>query len=339
MEHLAKRGIVCPLPVHGTRRRGAAPSVRAACRDHHVPARRLAAACTAGALRPGGCGAGGAARRRPRLRADDGTMRSGPHGWTPLLERSPRAGRRSAGRAWRRNSSGALTGILAAWPRGLPTGHIHADLFPDNVFFLDGRLSGTDRLLLRRHRHPGLRRGGVPERLVLRGGFLLQRHQGDGRCCALTTRSRPLSDAEERAALPVLCRGAAIRFLLTRLYDWLNTPAGAMVTRKDPMEYCAPAALPPGRARRACLWHLSRSRSRLARRPRGGGNLDRWWLQTQSWAWRLGGDPALPRRGEGAVRCRPGDHQQPHGADRGDGGAGGAEAARAAWCCTPTANT
>jgi homoserine kinase type II len=47
---------------------------------------------------------------------------------------------------------------------------------------------------------------------------------------------RALSDTE-RAALPVLCQGASIRFLLTRLYDWLNTPEGALVTRKDPMEY------------------------------------------------------------------------------------------------------
>jgi homoserine kinase type II len=47
---------------------------------------------------------------------------------------------------------------------------------------------------------------------------------------------RPLSDAE-LAALPVLCRGAALRFLLTRLYDWTHTPEGALVTRKDPMEY------------------------------------------------------------------------------------------------------
>ena len=47
---------------------------------------------------------------------------------------------------------------------------------------------------------------------------------------------RPLG-AAELAALPVLCRGAAIRFLLTRLYDWVNTPPGAMVTRKDPLEY------------------------------------------------------------------------------------------------------
>ncbi len=49
-------------------------------------------------------------------------------------------------------------------------------------------------------------------------------------------RSRPLSPAE-RTALPVLCQGAAIRFLLTRLYDWVNTPPDALVTRKDPLDY------------------------------------------------------------------------------------------------------
>ena len=45
-----------------------------------------------------------------------------------------------------------------------------------------------------------------------------------------------LSD-EERAALSVLCRGASLRFMLTRAYDWINTPAGALVTRKDPLAY------------------------------------------------------------------------------------------------------
>ena len=49
---------------------------------------------------------------------------------------------------------------------------------------------------------------------------------------------RPLGEAEV-AALPLLARGAAMRFLLTRIYDWLNTPDGALVTPKDPMEYMA----------------------------------------------------------------------------------------------------
>ena len=130
---------------------------------------------------------------------------------------------------------GALTGILAAWPRELPTGHIHADLFPDNVFFLDGRLSGlidfyfaaTDILaydvavcLNAWCFEPDFSFNVTKARAMLRA----------------YDATRRLSDAE-RAALPVLCQGAAIRFLLTRLYDWLNTPAGALVTRKDPLEY------------------------------------------------------------------------------------------------------
>ena len=98
MEHLAKRGIVCPLPVHGRDGAGAAPSVRAACRDHHLPARGLATARAAGALRPGGRGAGGTARRRPRLRADAaqcaGTARLAAAAGT-----LPRAGGRGAGRS------------------------------------------------------------------------------------------------------------------------------------------------------------------------------------------------------------------------------------------------
>ncbi|MNV28464.1 Homoserine kinase [compost metagenome] len=47
---------------------------------------------------------------------------------------------------------------------------------------------------------------------------------------------RPLSD-EEREAMPVLARGSALRFFLTRLYDWLTTPEGALVVKKDPLEY------------------------------------------------------------------------------------------------------
>ena len=129
----------------------------------------------------------------------------------------------------------ALRTILATWPTQLPIGHIHADLFPDNVFFLDDHLSGvidfyfaaTDLLaydvavcLNAWCFEPDFSFNVTKSRALL-GGY---------QCV------RPLSAAEQ-AALPVLCQGAAIRFLLTRLYDWLNTPAGALVTRKDPLEY------------------------------------------------------------------------------------------------------
>ena len=121
------------------------------------------------------------------------------------------------------------------WPRDLPQGVIHADLFPDNVFFLGNQLSGlidfyfacTDTLAY-----------DVAICLnawcfesdhsfnVTKGRALLQAYG----------KARPLHDAE-RAALPLLARGAALRFLLTRLVDWLNVPPGAMVRPKDPLEY------------------------------------------------------------------------------------------------------
>ena len=129
----------------------------------------------------------------------------------------------------------ALAAILAGWPGDLPVGHIHADLFPDNVFFLDGRLSGlidfyfaaTDLLaydvavcLNAWCFEPDFSFNVTKARAILRAYSEIRSLSG-----------------RERAALPVLCQGAAIRFLLTRLYDWLNTPAGALVTRKDPIEY------------------------------------------------------------------------------------------------------
>jgi homoserine kinase type II len=121
------------------------------------------------------------------------------------------------------------------WPRDLPQGVIHADLFPDNVFFQGEAVSGlidfyfacSDFLaydvaicLNAWCFEP------TGEFNVTKAGALLSAYQ----------KVRPLSD-EEMVALPILARGAAMRFLLTRLYDWLNTPAGAMVKRKDPLEY------------------------------------------------------------------------------------------------------
>ena len=233
MEHLAKRGIVCPLPVHG--RDGAAlrslsgrhaaittflPGVwpRRVRPEHCAPVGSALAALHLG-------GEGYAQARRNAL---------GPHGWRPLLERS-RARADEVLDGLSRELDSALTGILATWPQGLPVGHIHADLFPDNVFFLDGRLSGlidfyfaaTDILtydvavcLNAWCFEPDFSLNVTKARAMLRA----------------YDATRPLSEAE-RAALPVLCQGAAIRFLLTRLYDWLNTPPRALVVRKDPLEY------------------------------------------------------------------------------------------------------
>ena len=121
------------------------------------------------------------------------------------------------------------------WPRDLPQGVIHADLFPDNVFFLGNQLSGlidfyfacTDTLRLRRR--------DLPQRVVLRVRSFLQRDQGPR--IATGYAQGAAAARAERAALPLLARGAALRFLLTRLVDWLNVPPGAMVRPKDPLEY------------------------------------------------------------------------------------------------------
>jgi homoserine kinase type II len=233
IEHLAKGGIVCPLPVHG--RDGAA--LRHLC-GRHAAITTFLPGVWPRRVRPEHCGPVGAALAALHVAGRDypPTRRNalGPHGWLPLLERSRvRADEVQAGLALELEH--ALSGILAAWPQGLPTGHIHADLFPDNVFFLDGKVSGlidfyfaaTDILtydvavcLNAWCFEPDFSFNVTKARAMLRA----------------YDATRPLSDAE-RAALPVLCQGAALRFLLTRLYDWLNTPPGALVTRKEPLDY------------------------------------------------------------------------------------------------------
>jgi homoserine kinase type II len=224
---------VCPLPVHG--RDGVA--LRHLC-GRHAAITTFLPGVWPRRVRQEHCAPLGAALAALHVAGGDyAPTRSnalGPHGWLPLLERSrTRTDEVQTGLA--NELEQALAGILAAWPRGLPIGHIHADLFPDNVFFLDGRLSGlidfyfaaTDILAY-----------DVAVCLnawcfELDFSFNVTKAQAMLRAYDAT---RALSEAE-RAALPVLCRGAAIRFLLTRLYDWLNTPSGALVTRKDPLEY------------------------------------------------------------------------------------------------------
>ena len=233
MQHLAGQGIDCPLPVRG--RDGDSLrhlARRPACITTFLPGvwpRRVRPEHCAplGAALAGlhVAGAGYAPQRPNAL---------GPAGWPPLLERClPRADCVQQGLAGELEA--ALGGILARWPTCLPRGHIHADLFPDNVFFLDGRISGlidfyfaaSDLLaydvavcLNAWCFEPDYQFNVTKARTMLRA----------------YSKTRPLSPAE-LAALPVLCQGAAIRFLLTRLYDWVNTPEGAMVTRKDPLEY------------------------------------------------------------------------------------------------------
>ena len=233
MQHLAARGLTCPQPVEGRdgdslRMLAGRPACVTTFLSGVWPRR----------VRPEHCGPLGVALASLHLAGQDYAPRRanalGPAGWAPLLERClPRADEVQAGLG--AELQAALARILAQWPAVLPAGHIHADLFPDNVFFLDGRLSGlidfyfaaTDLFaydlavcLNAWCFEPDFQFNVTKARAMLRAYAAI----------------RPLSDAE-RDALPVLCQGAALRFLLTRLFDWVNTPPGAMVTRKDPLEY------------------------------------------------------------------------------------------------------
>jgi homoserine kinase type II len=130
----------------------------------------------------------------------------------------------------------ALDAVLAEWPTALVTAPIHADLFPDNVLMLGDAVTGLidfyfactdvrayDLALM--HSAWAFDGSGAPLDPAI-GQALLAGYET----------ALPLH-ADERAALPVLARGACIRFLLSRAYDWINTPADALVTRKDPLAY------------------------------------------------------------------------------------------------------
>ncbi|GGE14326.1 homoserine kinase [Aureimonas endophytica] len=128
-----------------------------------------------------------------------------------------------------------LAEIEALWPQDLPSGIIHADLFPDNVFFLQGELSGLIDFYF-----------ACDDILAYDLAICLCAwcFEGDGafnvtkgRAMIEGYRARRALSPAEIAALPILARGAAMRFLLTRLYDWLTVPDDSFVTKKDPKEY------------------------------------------------------------------------------------------------------
>ena len=121
------------------------------------------------------------------------------------------------------------------WPKNLPTGICHADLFPDNVFFLGPALSGLIDFYFACNDFL------VYDLAICLNAWCFERDNSFNitkakRMLASYRKERYISHAEI-LALPVVARGAALRFLLTRLYDWLNHPDGALVKPKDPREY------------------------------------------------------------------------------------------------------
>jgi len=234
MTHLASRGISCPLPVKN--RGGEALSTLAG-----RPAAIISFLEGVWPRKPNAahCAGVGEVLAKMHLAGRDFPVRRANalsvKGWRPLFEQA-------ASRA--DELQGGLRAFIAAdldhlesgvWPNDLPQGVIHADLFPDNVFFLGEKLSGIIDFTF-----------ACNDMLAYDVAICLNAWCFESDYSFNVTkaraflgaygRARKLSDAEERA-LPLLARGAALRFLLTRLVDFLNVPKGALVRPKDPLEY------------------------------------------------------------------------------------------------------
>jgi homoserine kinase type II len=232
MGHLAGKGVRCPVPI-GRRDGGflgelaGRPAAVVSYLEGMWPRRPTAEHCRAVGAALATMHLAGqdfALTRRNALTVD---------GWRPLWERArDRADEVEKGLA--AEAEAELDLLDANWPSGLPRGVIHADLFPDNVLFL-GREPGlidfyfacTDFLAY--------------DVAICLNAWCFERDNSfnltkGAQFLRSYCEVRPLSPAEI-AALPLLARGSAIRFMLTRLYDWLNTPPGSLVVKKDPLEY------------------------------------------------------------------------------------------------------
>ena len=233
MDHLAGQGFPCPTPIHG--RDGAALRQVAG-----KPAAIVSFLEGISVRRPTtkNCAPVGAALAAMHLTGDDFSTRRANAlsvaDWRPLYDRT-KADADSVEQGLAANIAQELDYIERSWPRDLPSGVIHADLFPDNVFFLQDRLSGFIDFYFACNDYYAYDIAVCLNAWCFEtdGSFNITKAK------ALLTayrKKRPITP-EELAALPVLARGAALRFLLTRLYDWLNQVPGALVRPKDPLEY------------------------------------------------------------------------------------------------------
>lgn len=233
MDHLARRGIACPTPIHG--RDGAAlrylcgrPAAIVSFLDGMWVRRPEPVHCAA--LGEAMAHLHRAAGDFPQARANALAV---PRLGSLVQSCQARADEVAGGLA--DEIASELDDLIRLWPDDLPAGVIHADLFPDNVFFLREKISGLIDFYFACNDFLAYDLAICLNAwcFELDGAFNVTKARH------LLTRYRavrPLSQAEVDG-LPVLARGAALRFLLTRLYDWLNRVDGALVRPKDPLEY------------------------------------------------------------------------------------------------------
>jgi homoserine kinase type II len=233
MEHLAARGLTCPQPVKNKQgtllgKLAGRPAAIVTFLDG-VWIRRPTAVH---------CAAVGEALARLHLAGADFPKRRdnalGMKNWRGLYEHAKDRGN-SVRDGLCAEIAKELDALEKAWPGDLPEGVIHADLFPDNVFFLDEELSGLIDFYF-----------ACIDTLAFDVAICLNAWCFEPDHSYNVTKGQELLNAyaktrawsaQEQAALPILARGAAMRFLLTRLVDWLAVPDGALVKPKDPLEY------------------------------------------------------------------------------------------------------
>ncbi|HYM03794.1 MAG TPA: homoserine kinase [Stellaceae bacterium] len=233
MEHLAAHGIACPTPVKARdgvalRRLCGRPAAIVSFLDGLSPRR----------LQPFHCAGVGGALARLHLAGADFPLRRPNNlsiaGWRPLAD-ACRARAHEVCEGLAEEIEAEVEFLEGRWPETLPSGVIHADLFPDNIFFRGEAVSGIIDFYF-----------ACTDAFAYDLAICLNAwcFESDGsfnvtkaRLLIANYRAVRVLTAAEFEALPLLARGSALRFLLTRLYDRLNHPPGAFVRPKDPLEY------------------------------------------------------------------------------------------------------
>jgi homoserine kinase type II len=233
MEHLANAGLNCPTPVHDAEGRvlrtlAGRPAALVTFLEgvwirRPQPRHCLEVGKALASLHLAGRGFGG--KRANAL---------GLGGWRPLFDRFKSRADEIAP-ALAATIEQELDDLEARWPVGLAEGVIHADLFPDNVFFLGDRLSGLIDFYFACNDALAYDIAVTLNAWCFESDHTFNMTKSQALLRGYE-RVRPLA-RDEREALPLLARGAALRFLLTRAYDWLHTSSNALVNRKDPNEF------------------------------------------------------------------------------------------------------
>ncbi len=235
MEHLAGRGVNCPRPV-----RMASGEMLSTLAGRPCAIVTFLDGISLRRPQPSHCRQVGAALAAIHVAASDFAMRRvnalALAGWRPLFDKSGKRADEIAPGLYDL-IGGELDLLEAQWPKSLPAGVIHADLFRDNVLFLKGSLSGLIDFYF-----------ACNDTFAYDVAICLNAWCFEGDWSFNVTKAKAMLQGysngrqltkSEVEALPILCRGSALRFLLTRMYDWLNVPPGALVVPHDPREYLA----------------------------------------------------------------------------------------------------